>query len=619
MKKFIGAFTALAFAVTASAQTSNAELEAQIAELTAQLTALLGGTTTTVAAPSTCGTFTQTLTLGSTGAEVEALQDFLVSQGTLTIPAGVAKGYFGGLTQSALASYQATAGIAPAVGYFGVQTRAQVNGACATTTVVVTTPGATTTGSTSTLSGSEASLEDLNLRKRDSDVAEGDEAEVAVIEFDVEDGDVRVERLDLTFVFDNTDEEVLTGENEPWDALETITLLVDGDEIASEDVSDEDDWLDEDTPFVFRFTGLDYMVEEGDKAEITVVVEVAGSVDDAADAGINDWTIYVAADDIRALDASGIDQYIGDAAETVTFGIESEEGDEALTIKSSSDDPEASILLVDANNDSEWHEVFVFKIEGEDHDIDLEDLVLEFTTADTGAGTGFYEDIVSDITIEIDGEEFTDFDVVDAGTLTADVTFDIDEDFTIDEDDTVEVVVMVEFFATDNYGSGTTTVAIKASSVSGEGVDDVSDTSSIASETHTLSESVADISSVTWATSETDTTGVIDLLFTVTAGEEDFDVLAADIDDTATGVAFTDTVGTPETTALGILTRVSGDDVVAIGTTGFTVAEGDEVRFRVRYNAAGAGAYEVSTESIGGQELADDDQLSPTIILEAAV
>src|SRR3989344_5406127 len=111
----------------ASAQTS-ADLQAQIASLLAQiqmLQAQLSGST----GGTTGGSynFTQTLTIGSRGSEVVALQEMLVAQGHLTMPAGVAMGYFGPLTRSAVAAWQMANGVSPAVGYFGPISRAKAN------------------------------------------------------------------------------------------------------------------------------------------------------------------------------------------------------------------------------------------------------------------------------------------------------------------------------------------------------------------------------------------------------------------------------------------------------------------------------------------------------------
>jgi len=79
---------------------------------------------------SVCGRFTRDLTLGSTGSDVVKLQNFLEEQGHLTIPAGVAKGYFGASVKAALAQYQAANGISPASGYFGPITKAYIAARC---------------------------------------------------------------------------------------------------------------------------------------------------------------------------------------------------------------------------------------------------------------------------------------------------------------------------------------------------------------------------------------------------------------------------------------------------------------------------------------------------------
>jgi len=89
--------------------------------------------------------FNSNLTVGNRGADVVSLQSFLVSKGFLTMPAGVAMGYFGGLTKSAVAAYQVSKGITPSAGYFGPITRAAVSADSAVTT--------TTTGTTTTTAG----------------------------------------------------------------------------------------------------------------------------------------------------------------------------------------------------------------------------------------------------------------------------------------------------------------------------------------------------------------------------------------------------------------------------------------------------------------------------------
>src|SRR5262249_20448076 len=69
--------------------------------------------------------FTRDLTVGSSGADVTSLQQLLISKGYLAIAAPT--GYFGSLTQSAVAKWQAAVGLSPAAGYFGPKSRAFVN------------------------------------------------------------------------------------------------------------------------------------------------------------------------------------------------------------------------------------------------------------------------------------------------------------------------------------------------------------------------------------------------------------------------------------------------------------------------------------------------------------
>jgi len=64
------------------------------------------------------------LSVGSRGADVTALQTMLIASGDLKI--GAPTGYFGPMTQAALAKWQATHGVAPASGFFGPLTQAAI-------------------------------------------------------------------------------------------------------------------------------------------------------------------------------------------------------------------------------------------------------------------------------------------------------------------------------------------------------------------------------------------------------------------------------------------------------------------------------------------------------------
>lgn len=72
---------------------------------------------------TTACTFTVDLRVGSRGADVTCLQDFLRSKGFFTYTGG-STGYFGEVTRAAVAAWQAAHNITPALGYFGAKSRA---------------------------------------------------------------------------------------------------------------------------------------------------------------------------------------------------------------------------------------------------------------------------------------------------------------------------------------------------------------------------------------------------------------------------------------------------------------------------------------------------------------
>lgn len=71
--------------------------------------------------------FTRDLTIGAEGPDVAALQKYLEKNGFMTMPNGVAYGYFGTVTKNGVSAYQKKNKISPAVGFFGPLTRNFLN------------------------------------------------------------------------------------------------------------------------------------------------------------------------------------------------------------------------------------------------------------------------------------------------------------------------------------------------------------------------------------------------------------------------------------------------------------------------------------------------------------
>jgi len=65
----------------------------------------------------------QNMTVGSTGQDVVVLQGLLSELGYLNVPSGIPFGYYGSLTRNAVAKYQSSINVSPAVGYYGPITK----------------------------------------------------------------------------------------------------------------------------------------------------------------------------------------------------------------------------------------------------------------------------------------------------------------------------------------------------------------------------------------------------------------------------------------------------------------------------------------------------------------
>lgn len=538
---------------------------------------------------------TQTLKLGSKNVEVSCLQAYL---GGL-----VADGSFGPKTKASVVVWQAAKGLTPD-GVFGPLSRAawsasltgsgnlpagcsSINGYSPLTGVKC--GGSVSSTSTDVLSGGAGSVTVTDSSEfKTEEVEEGDKS-VEVLAFSVEaddESDVAVTSVKVTL--ENLD---LASSPDLDDYADSVTVLYKGVKVGSADVSD----FSEDGDVWSKSISLSgVVIKAGDKEDLVVAITAISNID-SSDTSTDDWEVNVSS--LRFEDGDGVISTESGLSVEQSFDFVVAGDGEALTIKSSSDDLDASTLLVDDDNESDWHDVFEFKLESDESDISLDTLVLKVST-----GTASFDNVVSDVKVTIDGDEFSDFDVTGGASTTATLDFDLDGDFTIDADETVVVVVSVKLRSVTGHYLVGETVKVEATSVEGEGADDLSDTSSITSAEHILATSVAVVSNTSWTTSGTDTTGVLDFFFTVTAGEDDFDVLTADIIDGA---------------SVGTLTRVSGDSVTVIGG-GFQVAEGDTTRFRVRYTFGplAPGSHEVTVTSVAGQEVDEDDQLSPTLILQ---
>lgn len=372
------------FAVPASAQTT-AELTAminlllaQIAQLQAQIAgqggSTVGGTT-----------FTQDLTIGSTGAQVTALQQWLVSKGYLTMPAGVAYGYFGPLTQSALAKYQAEAGISPAAGYFGPITRAKVNAMAGGTTTGGTTGGTTTGGTGITTPGVEGTLTvTTNNAGLVSTVYEGDDmAPIYGLNVEAKNSDIAVQRIKVNL---GTNTAIYNK------GYSKLYVTVDGNTLASADLNSST-VVKEGSNYYITITGFNLVVPKNSKKQVVLKADVRPSIDSTDRTTLSSISISIPANGVRGVDGAGIDQYSSSSALTGRITTFSAELAETATLKVSlnSSSPKKTDLVATAgSNENEMDKVtvLVMDVKAEKDDVLLTDLTVEIDeTSGSAANT----------------------------------------------------------------------------------------------------------------------------------------------------------------------------------------------------------------------------------------
>lgn len=439
---FVGFALALSFVVTpvtSSAQTA-AELQAMINTLLAQIAALQGQ----VGGSTPAGhTFTTDLTVGSTGAEVTALQTWLVSKGFLTMPAGVAMGTFGPLTRSAVVAYQTSKGISPASGYFGPMTRASVN-AMTPAPTPPGTPGGTT-GTPGSLSGGAGSVESYQIVSSlaNEEVGEGQEdVEVAGLEIEADGGsDLKLSAVRLVFVKGTANRDLNKYASE-------VSVMLGGNEVARLNANQ----FTRSNSYTKTITlSSNAIVRAGDTENLTVALSGISNLDSSDEE--ETWTVDFR--QIRFEDATGASISEDPGVSPVTFSFEDFASSANVELKISRGTDavnDARTIAVDDNNDTDNVALFSFYIEAKgDSDIWIDELPVTVTTV--GADL---DHIANTLYLFVGSEQIGSESIASTATTTSRVNFD-DLDYTISAGDKVLFVVKGDLNDLDsNFTAGDT-------------------------------------------------------------------------------------------------------------------------------------------------------------------
>lgn len=420
-------------AASPAAAVTVAELQAQINALMAQLASLQGGATV-----STGTQITSDLTVGSSGAQVSALQSALVAQGYLVMPAGVAMGYFGSLTKAAVMKWQAANGL-PATGFFGPMSRAKFNASAgATGTVPGTTVGSGTTvvgsistpGVEGTLTVSKGATPGSGMKLYEG----SDKVGVLGIKLEAKTSDIKVERIKL-------DLDVSAGGGVDTDLFRKIAdkiYIMDGSTVLGSMDLNNSTVVEDGSDYFITVAGLSYVVPKDATRNLTVAFRARATWDSAFDA--DTWQVTVPVEGVRGVDGAGVNQYGPATAFNNTFTSEGDILDSAtLNISTNGSTPQdmEKVCTSGADEDEcDGLELLRFDLRAEKDSVVLTDLIVNVSKTGTGSASSTVAYLYEGSTV-LGSETLTNF------TGQNSVTFD-DIDYTVPKDSTKTLMVKID-------------------------------------------------------------------------------------------------------------------------------------------------------------------------------
>ncbi|OHA89814.1 MAG: hypothetical protein A3C70_00980 [Candidatus Zambryskibacteria bacterium RIFCSPHIGHO2_02_FULL_43_14] len=415
----VGATVAFGSLVPMVGAVTIAELQAQINALMAQLASLQGGSVST---GMTACTFTRSLTIGSTGADVTCLQNYLTGTGHFTFSGG-STGYFGSVTQAAVAAWQAANGIAPAVGYFGPISQARYSAVAVTTVPGTTVPGTTIPGGTVGLStpGVEGTVTvSLNPSPASAKLYEGDSnKDVLGIKLEAKTSDIRIERIKLKLDENDT---TSTSDTDFYRKIASRVYIKDGSAVLGSADLNINTVVKDGTSYYITVAGLGFIVPKNTTKVLTVALDAMSAWDDTFNGDA--WTVTVPVDGVRGVDGAAVNQYgpatafnrdftsNGELAESATLAVSLNSGSSLAN----------QVICTSSTDEDECDELELMKVDfkAEKDDVTLTDLVVDInmTGGDTATATTAWlydgSTLVGSATIvELTGANSATFDDID--------------------------------------------------------------------------------------------------------------------------------------------------------------------------------------------------------------
>ena len=385
----------------------------------------------TVAGAASADTFTRSLTLGSKGADVTALQTWLINKG-YSIPAG-ATGYFGGQTKAAVAAFQAANGITPAAGYFGPVTRAAVNADGSS----MSTGGSTTTGGTVTTDGTDGSItvSYSPYVTTSQTVKKGETKDIYSVKLKATAGKVAVTRFDVHF------------SERPWLDFTKLTLRdSNGTVLATKFLSSAADATEVTvgSDYLVRVDGFNYSVDPS--AEATLIV--SATVQSASDK-INNQTVSVTvpAGSIRTINGKGYTDSLGiSSTNTITLTSTGSTGD--IYTRVSPNTPDKRIVTTSVSQVTPDVVLGVYSLKSQNQNSTINSLSFNINNSTNAATSSIFQNV----RLKVGGQ------VYGANSLSAGASTFTNLNFTLAQDQWTDVSVIADVLSNISGVSASSTL-----------------------------------------------------------------------------------------------------------------------------------------------------------------
>ena len=348
--------------------------------------------------------FNTNLTVGSTGADVVALQTWLMSSGynIASIANGAAaKGYFGSQTVAAVKAYQTANGV-PSTGFVGPLTRGKLNGSAVVANTVSTgcPAGYTCTLATGNtlpdngvvIPGAPAGITTLGVEGILT-VTQGPVSNTVVnvgqtmvpilsIRAQAQNSDLAIQRITLNL---GTDTKI-------YNKIYRTLYVTDGVTVLATVPLNSTTVVQSGANYLVTITGFNAIVAKNSYKDFVVKADLQTSIDTAV-RNAGPYAVSVYSQGVRAIDGAGISQYAGDSAITQSITINASLTDNAIAnISTNSASPQtASVPVTDTTNGQILQlPVLVFDVGSQNDSLHLRQVQVAISGSGTGTTTAAY-------------------------------------------------------------------------------------------------------------------------------------------------------------------------------------------------------------------------------------